>query len=163
MRQLPLVVVSRDCSSLRRLGFSLQWLLLLQSMDSGCRLQELWCVGSVVVVRGFGCPEACGILAPRPGIEPVSSALAGGFSSGPPAKFVTFLLSKFPVCDALLLCPGTLILLLTRLTHRPSWRVLVSSSQGPLSGGMSLDLPCPPSHLGAGAGARGGGRPHCLL
>ena len=62
-------------------------------------------MGSVVVVRGFGCPEACGILAPRPGIEPVSSALAGGFSSGPPAKSVTFLLSKFPVCDALLLCP----------------------------------------------------------
>ena len=62
-------------------------------------------MGSVVVVHGFGCPEAGGILVPRPGIQPMSSALAGGFLSGPPGKSVTFLLSQFPVCDALLHWP----------------------------------------------------------
>ena len=57
--------------------------------------------------------------------------------------------------QSVMLCysgPRTLILLLTRLTHRPSWCVLVSSSQGLLSGGISLDLPCPPSHLGEAGG-----------
>ena len=34
----------------------------------------------------FG-PEACGILAPRPGIEPTSSALEGDvLTSGPPGS-----------------------------------------------------------------------------
>ena len=62
-------------------------------------------MGSAAVVRGFGCSEARGSLVPRPGIEPMSSALAGGSLSGPPGKSVTFLLSKFPVCDALLQWP----------------------------------------------------------
>ena len=59
--------------------------------------------------------------------------------------------------QSVMLCyigPRTLILLLTRLTHRQSWQVLDSSSQGLLSGGISLDLPCPPSHLGVGAVGR---------
>ena len=50
VRQLSLVVVSRDCSSLRCLGFSLQWLLLLQSVDA--RVQA-----SGVVVCGL---SSCG-------------------------------------------------------------------------------------------------------
>ena len=38
--------------------------------------------------RGLSCPEACEILAPRPGIKPTSSALEGGFlTTGPPGKF----------------------------------------------------------------------------
>ena len=36
-------------------------------------------MGSVVVVHGFGCPEAGGILVPRPGMEPTSPVLDGGF------------------------------------------------------------------------------------
>ena len=32
---------------------------------------------SVVVAHGLSCPTACGILGPRAGIEPMSSALAG--------------------------------------------------------------------------------------
>ena len=36
-------------------------------------------LGSVVEVHGLSCPSACGILVPRPGIEPMSSVLAGGF------------------------------------------------------------------------------------
>ena len=34
---------------------------------------------SVAVVHRLSCPAACGILVSRPGIEPVSSALAGRF------------------------------------------------------------------------------------
>ena len=42
------------------------------------------------MVRGLGCPAACGILVPRPGIEPVSPALEGGFlTTGPPVKSQT--------------------------------------------------------------------------
>ena len=45
------------------------------------------CAGSVVAAYGLSCPEACGILVPRPGIEPVSPALEGGFlTTGPPGK-----------------------------------------------------------------------------
>ena len=43
--------------------------------------------GSVVAARRLSCPTACGILVPRPGIEPVSPALEGGFlPTGPPGK-----------------------------------------------------------------------------
>ena len=35
----------------------------------------------------FSCPTACGILVPRPGIKPMSPALAGRFpTTGPPGK-----------------------------------------------------------------------------
>ena len=51
---LSLVAASGDYSSLQCAGFSLRWLLLLQSMDSrrtgfsscGMRAQSLWLVGS---------------------------------------------------------------------------------------------------------------------
>ena len=37
--------------------------------------------------RGLCCSAACGILVPRPGLEPVSPALQGGFvTTGPPVK-----------------------------------------------------------------------------
>ena len=43
--------------------------------------------GSVVAARVLSCPEACGILVPRPRIEPASPALEGGFFTiGPPGK-----------------------------------------------------------------------------
>ena len=35
--------------------------------------------GSVVGAGWLSCPVACGILVPRPGTEPVSPALQGGF------------------------------------------------------------------------------------
>ena len=45
-------------------------------------------MGSVVVAQGFGCPAACGLLFPGPGIEPASPTLEGRFlASGPPGKF----------------------------------------------------------------------------
>ena len=38
-------------------------------------------------VSGLSCFEACGILVPQPGIEPVSPALPGRFlTTGPPGK-----------------------------------------------------------------------------
>ena len=54
-----------------------------------CSMQalSLRCESSVVVARGLSCPKACGILVPRPGIEPASPALEGGFfTTGPPGK-----------------------------------------------------------------------------
>ena len=36
-------------------------------------------MGSGVVAHRLSCPVPCGILVPGPGIEPTSSALAGGF------------------------------------------------------------------------------------
>ena len=42
---------------------------------------------SLVVVHGLSRRVACGVLVPRPGIEPVPSALAGGLlTNGPPGK-----------------------------------------------------------------------------
>ena len=47
----------------------------------------LWHVGLVVVAHRLSCPVACGILIPRPGIEPMSPALEGWFlTTGPPGK-----------------------------------------------------------------------------
>ena len=46
----------------------------------------------VVVVGGLSCPTACGILFPRPAIEPVSPVLQGKFlTTGPPGKSYIFL------------------------------------------------------------------------
>ena len=53
--------------------------------------------GSVVVACGLSCPAACGILVPRPGIEPASPALEGGFlTTGPPGKSPELLFFLFP-------------------------------------------------------------------
>ena len=42
---------------------------------------------SLFAVCRLGCPVACGILVPRPGIEPASPALEDGFlTAGPPGK-----------------------------------------------------------------------------
>ena len=55
-----------------------------------CALQ-LWPPCSAVAVHGLSCPAACGILVPRPGIEPASPALEGGFlTTGPPGKSPMF-------------------------------------------------------------------------
>ena len=67
-------------SSLWCVGFSLRWLLLLRSTGSRC-------TGSVVVVHGLSCSAACGNL-PRPGLGPVSPALAGRFLTTAPTREV---------------------------------------------------------------------------
>ena len=79
MRGLSLVAASGGYSSLRCVGFSLWWLLLL------------WSTGSERV--GFnGCGARALLLCgmwdlPGPGLEPVSPALAGGFlTTVPPGK-----------------------------------------------------------------------------
>ena len=80
---LSLVVASGSYSSLRCTGFSLQWLLLLQS--TGSRHAGFGSCGSRALEHRL---NSCGTRAsflcgmwdlPRPGFKPVSSALAGGF------------------------------------------------------------------------------------
>ena len=90
-RRLSLVAASRGYSSLWRVGFSLQWLLLLWSM--GSRHAGFSSCGSQVLEHRL---RSCGTWAlllrgmwdlPGPGIEPVSPALAGGFlTTVPPGK-----------------------------------------------------------------------------
>ena len=56
-------------------------------------------MGSGVVAYSFSCPVACRILVPGPGIEPVSSALAGEFLiTGSPGKPQVFPLN---ICELL--------------------------------------------------------------
>lgn len=61
-------------------------------------------------------PSACGILVPRPGVEAVSPALEGGFSTtGPPGKL--------PGLDCL-----QLEIIHTLKRHILGWRILLPSS-----------------------------------
>ena len=88
----PLVAMegAGGSSFLRFTGFSLQWLLLLQSTGPRCvgfstcnsRAQQLRLLGSERGLNScgpweFSCPQGMWNL-PGPGIEPVSPALAGG-------------------------------------------------------------------------------------
>ena len=102
-------------SSLRRTGFSLvvacgfflpscgTWAPeCMGPVVCGMQALSLRRTSSVVVARRLSCPVACGILVPRPGIEPASLALEGGFSTtGPPAKSQEYF---FCISQALLLC-----------------------------------------------------------
>ena len=81
VRGLSLVAASGGHSSSRCVGLSLSRPLLLRS--TGSRR-----AGSVVVAHGPSCSAACGMWdLPRPGLEPVSPALAGRLSTtAPPGK-----------------------------------------------------------------------------
>ena len=83
---LSLVVASGSYPSLRCVGFSLWWLLLLWSTGFRCVgfrscgmwAQQLWCMGLVA-------PWLVGSSRTR--LEPISPALASGFSTtAPPGK-----------------------------------------------------------------------------
>ena len=88
---LSLVAASRGYSSLRCVGFSLRWLLLLRS--TGSRRMGFRSCGSRALERRL---SSCGARAqllrgmwdlPGPGLEPVSPALAGRFlTTAPPGK-----------------------------------------------------------------------------
>ena len=90
-RGLSLVAVRGGYSSLTCTGFSLWWLLLLQS--TGSRSAGFSSCGSRALERRL---SSCGAWAyllrgmwdpPRPGLKPVSPALAGGFlTTAPPGK-----------------------------------------------------------------------------
>ena len=57
------------------------------SVVCSTRALLLRCTSSVVVAHRLGCPVACGISVPQPGIEPTSLALEGGFfTTGLPGK-----------------------------------------------------------------------------
>ena len=85
------------------LFFFLIYFIYLAASGLSCSTRDLHCnmrdlslqhtgsssprAGSVVVAHGLSCHAACGILVPRPGIEPESPALEGGFlTTGPPGK-----------------------------------------------------------------------------
>ena len=62
-----------------------RFLTAVASLAVEHRLQGAW--GSVSEAHGPSCPTACENLAPRPGMEPVFSALAGRVpTTGPPGK-----------------------------------------------------------------------------
>ena len=97
-----------DYSSLRCAGFSLWWLLLLWSMGSrrmgfsscGMQAQQLWLTGSRAQAQqlwrtGLVAHVSCGMWdLPRPGLEPVSPALAGRFlTTAPPGKSLNIFLN----------------------------------------------------------------------
>ena len=88
VRGLSPVAASRGHSSSRCVGLSLWRPLLLRS--TGSRR-----AGSVVVAHGPSCSAACGIF-PDHGLEPVSPALAGRFSTtAPPGKPFIALIYSF--------------------------------------------------------------------
>ena len=80
--------------SLHRAGFSLVvacgFSLFSLARCPGSRARGLCSLrhtGSLIEACELSCPEACGILVPRPGVEPESPALEGGFfTPGPPGK-----------------------------------------------------------------------------
>ena len=79
VRGLSLVAASGGYSSLQCEGFSLWWLLLLQSTGSRC-MGFSSCDSQAQLLRGMW-------DLPRPGLEPMSPALAGGFlTTAPPGK-----------------------------------------------------------------------------
>ena len=108
---LSLVVASGGYSSLRCAGFSLWWLLLLWS--TGCRCTGFSCCGSPALERRL---SSCGTRAqllrgmwdlPGPGLEPVSSALAGGFlTTAPPRKSLNYNFEKISDTTYSLLVQG---------------------------------------------------------
>ena len=95
-----LVAASGGYSSLWCTGFSLQWLLLLQSTGSrrvgfsscGMLAQQLWLAGSRAPTRVSSCSTWAQLLRgtwdlPGPGLEPMFPALAGTFlTTAPPGK-----------------------------------------------------------------------------
>ena len=90
-RGLSLVAASGGYSSLWCAGFSLQWLLLLWS--TGFRRTGFSSCGSQALEhRLSSCDAQASLLCsmwylPRPGLEPMSPALAGRFSTtAPPGK-----------------------------------------------------------------------------
>ena len=88
---LSLVGASGGYSSLRCVGFSLRWLLLLRS--TGSRHAGVRSCGSPALERRLSSCGAWALLLrgvwelPGPGLEPLSPALAGGFlTTAPPGK-----------------------------------------------------------------------------
>ena len=93
---LSLVVASGGYSSLHCAGFSLQWLLLLQSTGSSCMGFSScgsWALECRLSSCGARAQLVCGMWdLPGPGLKPVYPALAGRFlTTAPPWKPPCFL------------------------------------------------------------------------
>ena len=91
MRDFSSCRVSEGYSSLQCASFSLRWLLLLRSTGSRCTAFSS-CSSRVLERRLSSCGARAYLLRgmwdlPGPGLEPVSPALAGRFSTtAPPGK-----------------------------------------------------------------------------
>ena len=107
---LSVVAVSGSYSSLWCLVFSLRWRLVAEHGLQVRGLQQLWHTGSVVVAQGLqsadsvvvvhrlSCSAAC-VIFPDQGLEPMPSALAGGFlTTAPPRKSPTLFLMSQIMC-----------------------------------------------------------------
>ena len=98
-RGLSLVAASRGYSSLWCAGFSLRWLLLLRSTGSRCAGFSS-CGTRALESRLSSCGAQVQLFhgmwdLPRPGLEPVSPALAGGFlTTAPPGKPYLFIFNS---------------------------------------------------------------------
>ena len=96
---LSLVAVSRGYSPLQYTGFSLRRLLLLWSIGSTCAGFSS-CGSRALERRLSSCGPRAQLLRgmqglPRPGLEPVSPALAGGFlTTVPPGKPIALTFKK---------------------------------------------------------------------
>ena len=97
-------MASRGDSSLRCVGFSLRWLLLLRRTGSrhagfsSCGLRALECRLSSCGARAYLLHSMWDL--PGPGLEPVSPALAGGLvTAASPGKPSTFFLVSYSATD----------------------------------------------------------------
>lgn len=71
--------------------------LLLAVAFTCCRAWVLEPVGPEVVVHGFSCPSACGVLVSGPGVEPMAPVLEGRFPTpGSPRKSEGCCLLNYP-------------------------------------------------------------------
>ena len=69
--------------------------IVRQGLLSSCGIWAPEHGGAIVLVRGFSCSSARGILVPWPGIKPESPAWKGRFlTPGPPGKFQGFAFSS---------------------------------------------------------------------
>ena len=90
-----LAVLGLSCGMQASLQLRHAGSLVVTHRLSSCGTRAAEHAGSVVAVHGLSCPTACGILVPRPGIEPASPALEGGFlTTGPPGKSPLLLILK---------------------------------------------------------------------
>ena len=98
--QLSPVVASRGPSSLRCAGLSLRWFLPLRSMGSR-RTGFSSCASPAPECKSSSCGTRAQLLCgmwdlPRPGLEPMSPALAGGFlTTVPQGKPKPYFLDSF--------------------------------------------------------------------
>ena len=91
--KLPTAAIQHELFKFIFLRLLKIFFIYLPSLGPCFGMQDLllWHTSSLFVARGLSCSTACAILVPRPGIEPTSPALQGGFlTTGPSGKSLIF-------------------------------------------------------------------------